>query len=94
MSNARAYLVGYIDRETGILEGIGMFSEERPTCNFRYQQVTLMEGYGADFQEGIDHLKKQLHDPHTGQKAYGWMARLMDDRALRELDLKKPVKHF
>lgn len=94
MSNARAYLVGYFNRESGKFEGIGMYSEERPTCSSKFQQVTMLEGFGKDYQEGIDHLKTQLHDPHTGQKAYGWMAQYMDDRTLQELGLTRSPKFF
>lgn len=81
MTTATAFLVGLIDRETGQIAGYDVFSEETPTISFRFHPVTVLVGYGENYQEGLGQLRRMLDEPRND-----WLFKRLGARALLSLE--------
>lgn len=76
----RAFLVGFLSKETGHLHSVGLYSSETVTGSGKFFQVTILSGYGSTYVEGIKHLRDVVRD-----EAWLWLHRFMDSRTRNDL---------
>lgn len=76
-ADARAYLVGVFDIDSGQFLGCDIFSEENPTLGKKFP-ITLATGTGDSYEAGVLHLLRQLEHP-----AMSWLKAHMVPRAGR-----------
>jgi hypothetical protein len=61
--NRTAYLVGFVNKIDGKLEGIGCFSEPSPTCSFKFFPFTIFERQASTYGEARTAVKRVLAEP-------------------------------
>lgn len=59
----KAYLVGFLDRDTGEYAGCEIFSEENPTCSLKFFPFTIIRRGGETFDDAVQNLEKVLDLP-------------------------------
>lgn len=74
--NTRAYLVGILDKESGVLLGFDVFSEETPTLPLKVFCFTVLEARGDDFAGALRDLAEHMREPFNT-----WMLRHLSPRA-------------
>ncbi len=77
MANPTAYAVGFINKQTHVIEGVAVFSEESPTTNLsKYFTVVMFTEWGDNYHEADERAHKAFHD----NPAYQWMRPLLRER--------------
>jgi hypothetical protein len=77
-----AYLVGVIDKESGVLQGLDVFSEELPTLPVKCFPFTVLVAHGATFEGALRRLGEYLKMPGCS-----WAVRHLSQRARETLGL-------
>lgn len=72
MSTRHAYAVGTLDKASGQLISVGIYSEPTPTMSFAYFPFTILEIERKTYSEASDQIKSLLSAPE-----YAWAQKFM-----------------